>query len=330
MRRRALEAAQLEWERHAVATLPSTYPDGREGVLRGPLEPRVMPAFLRFVGCDAGGSLRPASRRLEAMVKNWLHGARSAAGPSPASLAGMMAAEVAESETLVLALVGGAGVRWYTHYVDWRPDHTWSQTDEWEARLRLEATTARDYATVLRRIEEWLRVPESRWGYRSVLVGCPERDVVTGRWLDFATGAGGAPMPIVELGRLQEADDLFKLLHADAAKSPTLRELDGRKSHYFAAHTGPAGFVSFAAPDQVGHSSGFLDRVSADFIAEQRERLGSGGWRDVAEGLDGIRELVPTLHRFYDRARTNGFWVVHFGFTDELVELPREYRFAPV
>ncbi len=312
-----------------MSTLPSTYPDGREGVLRGPLEPRVMPAFLRFGGFETGGSLRPASRRLEAMVKRWLHAARSGTAPSPSSLAGVMAAETARSETLVLALVGGAGVRWYTHYVDWRPDHTWSQADEWEARLRLEATAAHEYLAVLHQVEDWLQVPESRWGYRSVLVGCTERDVVSGRWANFATGSSGTPMPVLMLGRLQEADDLFRLLHADAAKSPTLRELDGRKGHYFATHAGPAGFVSFAAPDQVGHGSSFLDRVSADFVGEQRERLEARGWSDVEGELTRLRDLMPVLQRFYDRAWTNGFWVVHFGFTDQLVQLPQEYRFTP-
>ncbi len=310
-----------------MASLPATYPDGREGVLFSPLEPRVMPSFLRFVGFETGGSLRPASRRLEAMVKRWLHEARAEPGPSPASLAELMAAEAAKSETLLLGLVGGAGVRWYTHYNDWRPDHSWSQAEEWEARLELEADTAHEFASVLRRVQEWLRVREPRWKYRSVLVGCAERDVVTGRWSKFATGASGVPMPVLELGRLQEADDLFSLLHADAAKSPTLRELDGRKGHFFAARPGPAGFVNFAAPDQVGHSSGFLDRVSADLV--DRERLEARGWLDIDGELSQLRDLLPTLRRFYDRAWRNGFWVVHFGFADELVELPEEYRFTP-
>ncbi len=328
MRKRALEAAQAEWAGLAVAQLPSLYPDGRQGTLRSPLEPTVMPSLLRFAGREASGSLRPSSRRLEATVKRWLHEARSAGNPATAVAAEMMAAEVADNEVLVLALVGGAGLHWFTHYSDWRPEHTWSQVAEWEARLTLAAATPGEFVAVLGKVENWLSVPDPRWMYRSALVGCPERDVVTGRWWEYATGARGAPMPILTPGRLRDMDELYWLLNADAVRSPTLRELNQKRSHFFAVADGPAGFVSFADPEQVGHGSGFLDRISGDDVERQRVRLEANGWPDPGAAFARLTELLPRLQRFYERAWNSGFWIVHCGSVDELPQLARQYHFT--
>lgn len=329
MRRRKLEDLQPGWEEEAVAELPASYPDGDAYVLRSPPHPTLMPSILRFVCVRDSRGMRPVSRALDRCITAWLGEARLGEPSAGAEAAALMAAEICEGEALELALAGGIGDYRFTHYTGWRPDHTWYGQTEWQARLELNARTPHEYAQVLDDVAGWLVVAEPHGEYCSVLAACPEADVVSGRWWQLATGRSGAPMTTLELGSRPFADELFWLLGGKAIKAPSLRELDASKSHFFAIDGGPAGFVRFAGPDAVGSSSGFLDSVGAGYLDYQRAELEGEKWGDLETVFPRVRELVPAMRRFYDRAWNSDYWVVHLGYVDTLPELPLECEFSP-
>ncbi len=326
MRRRALEAARVEWELNAIDLLPAAYPDGRSRTLRGPLIPNLMPSFVRFVGLEREGSMRPASRRLESLVRQWLHDAQAGAGTDAGMVVRALTAEVRPGEALLLGLVGGSGVRHYTHYDSWRPVDTWSDAEEWETRLLVGAGDG--FAQSLAEVRTWLDVPENLAGYRSVLVGCPERDVVSGRWWRFATGVSGSPMPVLDLGSASVGSDVYRVLNVEAVRAPTLREFSDRKSHYFAVADGPTGFVSVADTDAVGQGSSFLDSIASRHVEEQLERIEALDQPEGEGAVRRVRESNPRLRQFYDRVWGSGFWLVHFRLRSDRGGAQRRYEFG--
>jgi hypothetical protein len=286
----------------------------------------LMPSHLRFIAVADDRGSRPVRRSLEAGFVAWLRRAQLTDVPEvDDALARSMASEVRNGKRLVVALVGGAGEYRFTHYERWQPDYSWSGVAEWEARLELKAETSDGFAQVLAKIVDWLRVPDPYAGRRSVLVACPERDIVDGTWWKYAIGSRGAPMPMLEIGEPRFAEEVFRATGASAARAPTLREFSGAKKHFFAIDDGPAGLVSFADTDGVGWGSGFLDRLDAGGLSRQHELLAAEGWPDVDYLFDRLNAVAPRMRAFYNRAYRSNYWIVHSGFGDELEQLATEY-----
>lgn len=330
MRRKAYERAQAGWEELATEQLPASYPHDAGYVLRSPLRPTLMPSQIRFVGLADASGLRPVGRRLEASFAEWLRRVRMADVPANNfGLATALANEAKEEETVVVSLVGGVGEFRFTHYNGWLPDHSWHGLAPWGARFELLARTPDAFGRVLDDLAEWMCVPEARGDHRSVLVACPERDIIDGTWWRYATGVKGGPMPILEIGPTPFADEVLRTTGAAAARSPTLWELSSAQSHFFGIADGPAGYVSFADAEGVGWGSGYLDQLDAAALSQQRATLSAEDWPNLDRVFERLDSLVPRMREFYDRAYRSDYWIVHFGFTAELEQLPVEYVIQP-
>lgn len=325
MRKRARKRARAQWESQAAPCLPAFYPGNDSYVLRSPLIPTLIPSRIRFISVDDARGSRPTTKRLEAALQDWL--LRVIMNDMPddnRALAGLMAEDVKEGETVKVALVGGAGDHEFTHFTGWRPDDRWFDQEMWSVRVTLVGTTAAEYESALDQMVELLCLPEAKSQYRSVLVACPAREVAGGLWWEYAIGARGAPMPVLELGPMARVGEIFLTTGIGDTKSPTLRELDAGESYFFAIEDGPAGYCSFAGSDAVAQSSEFLDSLDRTTLDRWQGHLAARPDADVGAAFVALRELAPKLQRFYDRAYRNGFTVCHFGFSDHLESQPRE------
>jgi len=289
----------------------------------------MMPYRLRFAVAQNVHGMRPVSRGLERVLDQWLLEACGADTRDDAAIAGRIAAEIGPGETLVMALASGAGVHHFTHYSGWRPDHSWISNAEWGARLELVAETPDEYARDLGHVAAWMVVPDPDKAFRSVLLACPETDIMNGRWWRYAAGSLGAPMPTVDLGERLFGDEMYWMLGGDEVRAPTIRELSLGRRDYFAIDGGPVGYVRFADPDGVGHSSAFFDGVTSEFLAYRRSVMEREDWADVEDGFARIRQMLPRIQGFYDRAWTSGYWVVHFGIAPDVEPPAAELRITP-
>lgn len=310
------------WEEAAADTVPAPFPRVSACVVRGPMIPTLMPSRLRFACLGDERGLRPMSQRLSAEFGEWFSQAGLARSEKdPAEVARLLAGELAVGEVLIAEVTAGGAERRFSHYSGWKPDYSWDVWSEWKTRLRLDAGPGgiETHGRLLGEVVEWLSiVPEYRASYRSVLVACPEVDVTKGSWWDYATGVRGSPMPILELGSMPRADELFWTSGASESRAPTLRELNTTKSHAFAVDDGPAGFVQVADSSGVRWGSEFLDYLSDDRVASQEAVLSGEDWADIEAAIGRLRTLAPAMRRFYNRAYQRGFWVVHFAFVDRV------------
>ncbi|MCP4309357.1 MAG: hypothetical protein GY926_22935 [bacterium] len=329
MRRKKLEQSEPGWEELAADTLPSSYPGSVASVLQGPLIPTLVPNRIRYMCFENDAGSRPVTRTLEREFTKWFYRAIVDGDvPGAARVAALIARDIQSDESLLVAVASGRCERRYTHYTGWKPDHSWDGTSDWGVRLRIAGSDEAGYRKMLGGIAEWVVLADHYAAYTSVLVACPEADVVEGRWWRYADGSRGSPVPVVELGSMQSADELFWTSGASDARAPTLRELNMAGKHFFAVAGGPSGFIRIAEPDQITKSSEFLDRLDGSWIAGQRDVLAREEWGDLDETMRHLGEAVPTLRRFYDRVYRQDFWLVHFAFVDEQTPLPKEVVFS--
>lgn len=329
MRRKNLERSQPGWEQLATDALPGSYPDTVACVLQGPLIPTLVPNRIRFMCFENDSGSRPVTRTLESEFTKWFY--RAIAGRDVLGgerVAALIACDIQPGESLLVAVASGRCERRYTHYTGWKPDHSWHGTSDWQVRLRIAGSDEHGYRRILGQIAEWVVLADYYGEYTSVLVACREADVVEGRWWRYADGSRGSPVPVVKLGPMESADELFWASGAGDARAPTLRELSMAESHFFSVAGGPSGFMRTAEPNQVSKGSEFLDRLDQGWIARQNTALGEEDWDDPEGAVRRLREIVPTLRRFYDRVDQQGFWLVHFAYVDEQSPLPEEVVFS--
>lgn len=137
-------------------------------------------------------------------------------------------------------------------------------------------------------------------------------------------------MPTFDLGDHLFGDEMYWLLGGDEFRAPTIRELSLARRNYFAIDGGPAGYVQFADPNSVGFSSAFFDEASPQYLAHQRSVLEQEEWGGLEDSIPRVLQMLPRIRRFYERAWTSGYWVVHYGYVTEVEPPPTELRIEPL
>lgn len=331
MRRKTLERLEPEWEKLSEDTVPVAYPSVSACVVRGQGVPTLMPTLLRFVRVDDATGARPVTPDLEAAFVSWFNSAVLLNQNNEASaVAHLMARDLADGSAVVAGVAGGSCVRQFTHYSGWKPDHSWRRSSEWGTRLELPyaGDGGSTYGRMLDEVGAWVStVPDPLAAYRSVLVACPDDDLIAGRWWRYADGSRGTPMPIFDMGTPNDAEEFFRVSGGGDARAPILRELEVARSHVFAVRGGPAGFLQIADAVAVTRSSEFLDQLDESWLTGQEEILEAEDWADAEAAVARVRTMTPLLRRFYDRASQHGFSIVNFGYVDELPVLPETVSF---
>ena len=307
MREKQRLRLEADWQDRATAAMPS-HEAAAEFALAGPVDPTL---FLDQVGTvsvlAADGGQQTGSVTREGFEAWYLN----ALGDSPGSsaLAEQMSDVMRPGDALVAELTGGVAMRWYSHYADGVPDHTWAATTAWDLDLIIRTATVVDIRStteVLATAAEWLTaVPDGLADHQSCLVALP-----ASVRCHKAMGRVRQREHVVEIGQHDAAGDLYWTTGACDVPGPALAELDVTKAHVFGAPGGPSGFFSWARPDGVLAGHDFLSQWTSEVIEAQRSVQIDEGFSDPESALRQLRGEIPRLQVFCENAAEEGLAVI--------------------